>query len=944
MQSSKSNYWRVETNNITINRGGAALCLLPLGKKLELSAKLMGEQAICYDVTVAQPLDLRAGDYIEWQSIRYSLFEEPDHKRAAGGYTYNLVFYAPYHRLSHILHKDEGATSFPYCGSLREHLNALLKSIRAVDPDFTLGTVEENGTQLIEFADTYCIDALTQICEAFGMEWEVHNKTINVQKRIGVDTSYRFAYGYGSGLYSLEKAGVTNSKVATRLYGRGSSQNLPPKYREGDNPRPETLVFGGRYLEKNTAKYGVREDVVTFEEIYPRLKDAAVTAVTAPAEIAATASWAVQVSLPFDLNAQLGEEEAQIKFITGELTGEAFTVTSYNHKNGLLKFNASEDNGYVMPSETRQPRIGDQYVLLNIVMPQSYVDEAEAELKEATQAELDKRCEKQYAYTLNIDPRHMKRNNIQVLCGDSVVVCEEPWAAGNSIRVTELSYPLYDPRRLSVVLSDTVLYSSYAEKVENDIKDVTHEINNVHREARAFSRRAWRDAEELAAMLETLRADLVLVGNHAGQFVVSSTFTANKSNDPNLFTATEGKLQHAVYKGATDGVWLLGGANITLETDAAYYLYAKCDKTSGNGLFYASTEKIEVEGVEGWYHFPVGVISSPFENARVFNTTYGFTQVAGGSITTGKLQDPARRMVVDLDNGTITGPVRFTAGTAGLDQVAEWPDAARDIEEAQAAGNQGIRDAAAAATAAGQALADASQALAVTDNFTSISGGLLLTTLIKMLTSGKETGGLSANLDNVLLWGGGTYVDALQNLAKIILRHDGSGQLAGGKIQWSGNGDLQIGKGAKMGDFYVGLRMIDSWMANVLELDKTSDMTGRTIISFAQAAMRDGITDLSLNIAAYFETDMSNRYNRTAYFKGCTEFNGSIIATGKVTISATGDVVIAAPNGKTLPFILNGLPSGTTNEAHIKALPLGSVFIDSGQKSNGSAMLRIRVE
>ena len=800
-------------NDITIYRDGSPLCLLPLGKKLELSVKLMGEHAIRYDVAVKEPLDLRAGDYIEWRGIRYALAEEPDCKRAAGTYTCNLVFYAPYHRLSHILHKDEGATVFAYYGSLREHLNALLASIRTVDPDFVLGTVDDNGTRLLEFSDTYCIDALTQICEAFGMEWEVHGKTIDVQKRIGVDTSYRFAYGRGNGLYSLEKTAVTNSKVTTRLYGRGSSRNLPPKYRETDNPRPDTLVFDGLCLEKNTAKYGIREDVATFEEIYPRLKDAALVSVTPPDDIAAAAVWSVQVSLPFDLNDQLGEEQAQIEFTSGELTGEAFTIAGYDPETGTLEFGVSEDNGYLLPSATRQPRQGDQYVLLNIVMPQSYVDDAEAELREATRAELDKRCEKRYACTLEIDPRHVKRHDIQVACGDSVVVCDEPEAAGTSIRITELSYPLYDPRRLSVVLSDTVLYSSYAEKIENDIKDVTHEVNNVYREARAFSRRAWRDAEELAAMLEALRAEVVLVGNHAGQFAVGSTFTANKSNDPGLFAATEGKLQHAVYKGSTDGIWRLGGANLTLESEEAYYLYAKCSRTSDHGMYVATTEKTDAEQVEGWYHFPVGIISSPFEGARVFNTTYGFTQIAGGSLTTGKLQDAARRMVIDLDNGTIAGPVRFAAGTSGLSQVEEWTDAARDIEEAQAAANQGIRDAAAAAEAAAGAMADADRALddaaaaaqkaaaaqseataakAVTDNFTSVSGGLLLTTLIKMLTAGTETGGLAANLDNILLWGGGAYAEALQGLAKIILRHDGSGQLAGGNINWDKDGSLKV--------------------------------------------------------------------------------------------------------------------------------------------------------
>ncbi len=88
------------------------------------------------------------------------------------------------------------------------------------------------------------------------------------------------------------------------------------------------------------------------------------------------------------------------------------------------------------------------------------------------------------------------------------------------------------------------------------------------------------------------------------------------------------------------------------------------------------------------------------------------------------------------------------------------------------------------------AQADAAAAKAITDNFTKIAGGLILTTLIKMMTGSTETGGLSANLDNILLWGGGTYAQALQNLAKTILRHDGSAQFAGGNLSWDTQGNI----------------------------------------------------------------------------------------------------------------------------------------------------------
>ncbi len=178
--------FRQRADNAGCNR--QALCdrsiarsrAVPLDDSCVCTLKLMGEQVIRYDITVAEPLALRVGDSIEWRGVRYALAEEPDYKQTSGAYTYNLVFYAPYHLLSHILHKDEGSTSFPYVGGLREHLNALLSSIRAVDPSFELEIEEGNGTQLLEFSDTYCLDALTQICEAFDTEWRIDGLRIRI--------------------------------------------------------------------------------------------------------------------------------------------------------------------------------------------------------------------------------------------------------------------------------------------------------------------------------------------------------------------------------------------------------------------------------------------------------------------------------------------------------------------------------------------------------------------------------------------------------------------------------------------------------------------------------------------------------------------------------------------------------------------------------------------
>lgn len=84
---------------------------------------------------------------------------------------------------------------------------------------------------------------------------------------------------------------------------------------------------------------------------------------------------------------------------------------------------------------------------------------------------------------------------------------------------------------------------------------------------------------------------------------------------------------------------------------------------------------------------------------------------------------------------------------------------------------------------------------AIEDGSTDILGGLVATNLLMMKdTDGTQTGGLSGlKDDNIGFWTGGTYAQALADIAKVIFRKDGSGQLAGGLIKFLENGGLQVG-------------------------------------------------------------------------------------------------------------------------------------------------------
>lgn len=102
--------------------------------------------------------------------------------------------------------------------------------------------------------------------------------------------------------------------------------------------------------------------------------------------------------------------------------------------------------------------------------------------------------------------------------------------------------------------------------------------------------------------------------------------------------------------------------------------------------------------------------------------------------------------------------------------------------------------------------ADTNRSKAVTDQFSTNEGGLWSSVILELHEPEADetapmpptTAGISGMQGNEnklpAFWTGGTYADAIDNLAKIIMRHDGSGHLAGGNLWWDLLGNLFLGK------------------------------------------------------------------------------------------------------------------------------------------------------
>ena len=146
-------------------------------------------------------------------------------------------------------------------------------------------------------------------------------------------------------------------------------------------------------------------------------------------------------------------------------------------------------------------------------------------------------------------------------------------------------------------------------------------------------------------------------------------------------------------------------------------------------------------------------------------------------------------------------------------------------------------------------LADNNTTVAKTEGFTKIGDvnfpeGLIFTSLIKLLDAGNnsnEMAGVSGiagvNKEYPAFWAGGTYDQAIGGIAKAIIRHNGSGQLAGGNIKWNIGGSTEFLGGVKSPFTDISNATIEqfwqeeitSWANNFFENQYTTSLAIRTI-------------------------------------------------------------------------------------------------------------------
>lgn len=647
-------------NTLNIFRAGLSQYSISINERTLLTHKLMGEHRISVETTTNAPLDIQIGDYIEHDGERYYMNSAPNLEKINNfTYAYTMEFEGEIYFLYNKLFMDEGQSDFSYHGSPSDFLQLLLTNINSIQPGWSVASVDVAEPQTLTFSDDTCRTALTRIAEAFGMEYRLAGKAIYLQKTVGAATLLSFEYGRGKGLYSITRNTVNEKSLLTRVFGFGARRNLGPDYRNGST----RLVFENRYLENNVLLYGQREGAVTFDDIYPN-RTGTVSAIDANDPFVFTDN-----AMDFDVNDQLIEGTvAKVVFKTGSLAGYEFEIKRY--LNGVKTFEIlpfEEDNGYVLPNANFRPSINDQYTLVDIQMPQTYIDTAETLLQQRTQEYIDENSVPRVTYSIDLDEKFIKANGIDLKIGNLVNIVDADLGIDAQIRVVEVSYPLVNPYKVSAVISDTVPYT-IEERLIATAVDNTVLTKNVDRRRAELARRAaarlrqlqdlifdpdgYFDPENIKPLsIETL---MLSVGAKSQNFGLAGvSISPNDGGDENTLTVTGGQLIH--YELNIEGlgfIWNIDPRTFPgLDPLKYYYLYAKCSKTALTGVWELSEVPRPTEDEPGQYLFNLGILYNVVDGRRDFDFTNGMTYIAGDTITTGTIKSIDQLNFFDLTQG-----------------------------------------------------------------------------------------------------------------------------------------------------------------------------------------------------------------------------------------------------------------------------------------------------
>jgi len=234
--------------------------------------------------------------------------------------------------------------------------------------------------------------------------------------------------------------------------GACEAQETPEFTALVNQPVPQLPSTERVYIQKNVSLYGLIEGTIDFDDIYPH-RTGTVTGVDASDPFKF-----VDAGIDFDLNAfRLPGLTAQVTFLTGQLSGYTLDISTYDDSTKTIVVLKNKNETLLeIPGPVFKPAIGDQYVITNIQLPDSYIQAAQAMLLEAAQKYLDTYSQPQYTIQAVMDTKFMKNYVRQVFIGDTVWIKDDQMELDRKIRITQVIRNLVEEYQFQITLTDVL--------------------------------------------------------------------------------------------------------------------------------------------------------------------------------------------------------------------------------------------------------------------------------------------------------------------------------------------------------------------------------------------------------------------------------------------------------------------------------------------------------
>lgn len=645
-------------------------------------------------------IDIPVGAYCIYKNITYYLMNPNDFKKKSSrSFEYTLVMYDVGAILGKYKCRDivSKRLKFDYTAKPHEHLQLIVDNLNMRDSGWKVGECIEAEEKTINYNHTFCSEALPNIANIFKTEYEIDPaiKTVHLRKvEYNKNEPLPLEYGKDKGFVpGLGRSTQSGNRPVSLLYVQGGEQNIDfSKYgfKELRLPKNQRLEYEGRtyvsdaeglYIKRSDiAISDIQDDSLDCSHISPKRVGRVSNVIVSDKE--KNFYNFVDNSIPNDLNFEdyiITGNNMTIIFQSGMLAGKnkEFEV-KYIHKERKFLITPQEIDGQIMPNDIYKPNLGDKYAVFGIQLPDAYI--CNNSTKEGASWDMFREAAK-YLYE-NEDPKFTFKGELDSIyskkrwlsIGGKIklggyILFKDPQfiPEGIKIRITSIKEYIHRPYSPIIELSNTTTgatISSELNKIEsNEIK-----TDNQYKSSIQFTKRRFRDAKETISMLNdallhfsgsispiSVQTMSLLVGDESLQF----RFVNNKTNPTQVeylvtydnakkvLSAPGGVLQHMTigidtlssgHKASEYKFWDIEKyVSPTLTETVGYYLYVKANKNGTTGSYVLSKNAIKLEGVEGYYHFLVGILNSEFEEERSFVELFGFTEILPGRITTDRI-------------------------------------------------------------------------------------------------------------------------------------------------------------------------------------------------------------------------------------------------------------------------------------------------------------------